>query len=220
VAARSTAFSQPRLLGTILSKYADRYNADTITLPFPPDAPGDVPRIILQSQDARWKLQGGPHRIDSFWLSQHETDTNTAAVDECVTPQAEYISAIETSISRAALVLTHAAWVDNAPHILVELFSAPEARNRLFQDLSAFEIHSVKRQYMDSANMFVNSLVHCRTAFFVGTNAPLVTVQHEIVIADEQDEISQLNGEKLLEFSHHAAREIASTLSLYFPERA
>lgn len=211
-----SAFSQGRFLGTILSEYADRYDGDPQTFPLPNDVPAELPRIVLQSNDGRWKLQAGPSRIDSFWFRKSDENGNDSALKDCIAALATYLRAMKVSVPRIGIVLGQIATVENPPQTLIEHFCIPEVRERIFRGSGAFEIHNHKRYYFEPAKTDINSWVRCRTAVNTATDEPVVSVDQDINIPEGQDQVT-FNAERLTQFSRHITSEARSILDQYFP---
>ena len=62
----AASFSQSKVLTDLLQKYGERYDGGVTSLPIPPDAPAQLPRVLLQSADTTWRLQAGPARVTRF----------------------------------------------------------------------------------------------------------------------------------------------------------
>ena len=55
------------VLRQVLRDWADTYDAEPYSLPFGPDAPGDVPVVMLASADQTQRINVARTRVDIVW---------------------------------------------------------------------------------------------------------------------------------------------------------
>ena len=63
-------FRTAKALPVLLQAWPQRFTNVVHASDLPPNAPPEIPHVIIQSGDARYKAQAGPARLDLFWLRQ------------------------------------------------------------------------------------------------------------------------------------------------------
>jgi len=220
----SAAFTQSRFLGSVLGNYSERYDGDPQIMPFGPEVPDDVPRIILQSKDERWKIQAGTTRIDSSrtrnihdMLDDKDTGEKAFVYQECVDVLSEYLQDTGNHVTRVGIITSRFLQVENAAQILVDRFSSEEAKSSLFVDSQSFEIHNHRLYKLPLTDYDINGWVRCKSGILEPLKIPVLVVEQDINTPVEAN-LVHFNGTQLAEFVGTAFREMTSTLDLYFPE--
>src|SRR6266498_2801065 len=218
---KNAPFSQPLFLRAVLSPHAERYDGDLQAIPFPADAPAELPRLVLESKNEQWKLQAGPARMDSFWYllpSEEPSQSDPEAlVDQCVAPLLTYLRETNLTADRAAIVLNRFLAAERPAQALVDRFCTDEAKAGPLRDSQTFELHNHKRYLLEDSKIEVNSWVRCKTVNIIGTGAPAISVEQDINTSEEQGPI-QFNLDGVLGFVHRASIEADAILRIYFPE--
>ena len=218
------SISQPQILQPVLSKYSSIFDAGIAAFPVPPDAPGEIPRVIMSSRDGAWRIQGSPTRVDCFWSLIQESDY---LVTEQVFEKAlEVICAVvkesNINIGRCALVLTRLVERADPGRELVERFCSPEARRGALRRSDNFEIHNHKKYQLTVAPgqaLSINSWVRCKTATTIAGNRPLVLVEQDLNTLEEELRTRAFPAESLKNFFTSAHSEATDILKVYFPEQ-
>ncbi len=215
------AFSQARFLRAILEPYESRYDGDLQAIPFPADAPPDLPRLVLQSKDTKWKLQAAVSRLDSFWnLLPNETTHGNDGRDianQCTEALTSYMHASNVVATRAAVVLQRFCPIDQPAQVLIDRFCTNEAKEGPLRNSQTFELHNHKRYHLKSLNVEINSWVRCRTATITESEAPAIMVEQDMNTTQEQGAI-HFDADRVAAFVQDALTEANAVLSIYFPE--
>lgn len=210
-------FSQRKLIDAVLSLQGNPYDGEPIALPIPPDAPPEIPRVILQSSDKAWRLQASPQRLDAFRSQVTAGVTDTAL--ECGHTLAAYMQMSGRPIGRLALLVTRGLPIDSPAETLAHRFCTEEAIARPFRRTETFEIHNHKRYKLPNTAMLVNSWVRCKTGrvSIESLEKPAVIVQQDINTPVEELDDRSYTGDDLMSFLKDAGTEADAILELYFP---
>ena len=184
------AFSQTGVLTFVLGQYADMFNGPIVARPLPSDAPPELPRVTLQSEDGVWRFNAAPARIDLFWTSRFINPETTDIVSSCSAILSSYAQVSGTRVGRLALVLLWASDIDNPAQELIDRFCNTESRNRQFRNSSNFEVHNHKRYHLLSAGVDINSWVKCRTGLLL--QKPAVIIEQDLNTLEDRTEQDQL----------------------------
>lgn len=220
-------FRRGKILGHLLHRWGDRFNGEPIAMPLPASAPPELPQVVLNSDDARYRLQATPIRLDLFWQSQDldETVDWPVLVDFVVEVFSSYLEATGTSIGRLACVVTRMRH-DPAPAMsLAKHFCKRQWIEGPLNRPNDFELHAHKRFLMgDRYN--VNSWFRCKTGTVEQKHEDKQTRSEVIVVlqdfntlAEELDTHEYTLGETAA-FFHLAPSELDKVLNLYFPEES
>jgi hypothetical protein len=213
-------FSQAATLATILNRYASRFDGDVQALPLPPNAPSELPRLILTSKDNAFKLQAGPARIDSFWASTPGGKEDDAF--SCIEVLDHYLRNTEKPpiIGRVALVITRIADHKNPARELIERFCNAESAERLFGNSESFEIHNHKVYELRATGLRINSWMRCRAVRMIKPEEKnIVLVEQDLNTIGDDVNRRVLDANEIGRFFKGAADEANDTLRKYFPER-
>jgi hypothetical protein len=220
---RGQEFSAARAVATILPRYSERFDGDMQVLPLPADAPPEIPRVVLQSGDGRWRLSMGPTRIDSVWNNK----PGTARADlgemtqECSEVLQRYIGEKHLPVDRLALVIQRVCPVENPAQVLVHRFCNEASENGPFRRSETFEIHNHKAYTPshEGRQWHVNSWVRCKTAKLTSDNRPVILVEQDLNTVGNESEPPRFDGAAVQNFFSMAVAEANKVLRQdYFPE--
>lgn len=215
-----SAFSAPKLLATILGKYAQRYNGNVQALPLPEGTPPEFPRVILQSSDGAFKLEASPARVNSFLMQPIESQvaSEEGIVTSCVEVLEHYVRETEMQVNRLALVLTRVYKTENPAQLLIERFCKPELKGTIFENSENFEIHN--HQQFQIKDFSINNWVRCKTAtlIFPEGSVPAVVVEQDLNTLAVEIEQPRFTYEDIRSYFQQALEEAKNTLYLYFPD--
>lgn len=212
-------FSQAAVLGTILNRYASRFDGPVQALPLPPGAPPELPQLILTSSDGGFKLQAGPTRTDSFWAripGRREEDAFS-----CIEVLDHYVRSVEKPlrIARVALVITRIADHENPADELVRRFANPEAAERVFRNSQSFEIHNHKVYELRATGMRINSWMRCKAVQMVKPEEKkIVLVEQDLNSIEDVQAPRALEADEIGGFFKAASEEANEILRKYFPD--
>ena len=214
------SFVSSKVLGFALETWGEKFDATPVSMPLPPDAPHEIPRIILQSSDQRYKIELAPGRANLFWLRQTETDTiNTGDfLDLSTDLLCGYAASVNGKVGRIAAVLNRFFKEQNPGVFLVKHFCKDSWQVAPFDRPESFEIHA-RKQYVLAGRFSVNSWVRCKTGFIKMPNVEkIILVEQDINTLGEEMESKEFSIDQIKEFFNVVPSEFDSILSLYFPQ--
>lgn len=211
-------FTANKILEGLLQKFASVFNGDTIAVPLPSNAPGDIPRIILQSSNAKFKVEISVKRVNFFLAQQNKEPADLDSFLALGLNILEtYKELTQVTIGRLALVAVRYLENSEPAKSLAVHFCKPDWISAPFNRPENFEIHSHKKYSKE--DFTVNSWVRCKTGNLKEGNVPIVMVVQDInTLAEELNEknFSVEDAKKFVEFSK---KEQAEILKLYFPDK-
>ena len=106
-------FQNGRVLALILTNWPEVFTNVIFAGDLPPGIPGEVPRIVVQSEDARLRVSVGPARLDIVWQSQKDGDRVDVNrhLDLCCDVFSRYVENFLARIGRVGCVLSRTALV-------------------------------------------------------------------------------------------------------------
>jgi hypothetical protein len=215
-----SGFTGHSFLAKVLGGAASPYDGSVIApqLPSEIELPPDVPRAILQSADQRWKLEGSPTRINTYWLRQTpEEEVPVDVLTRCMEFHLDYAKDRAVVPIRMALVVNRYAPSADPSEALIKWFCSIHARTGPLRRSAAFELHNHKVYRLGGQECYrVNSWVRLRTAAMATTGEPLVTVEQDINTTLDPEHPSVFAPEQLPDFWTSARRDVDSILDLYF----
>ena len=213
-------FIPSKILGFVLTKWGELFDAAPVSMPLPPEAPSEIPRIILQSSDGRSKLELAPSRANMFWLRQADTDEIKAEdfLGLATNLLWEYTATVNGKVGRIAMVLNRFVKHENPGVFLAQHFCKDKWQTAPFNRPESFEIHAHKRYVLN--NQFnINSWVRCKTGLIkLPDQQKIILVEQDINTFPEETETREFSNGQIKEFCRIGSNELNSILSLYFPE--
>ncbi len=213
------AFSQNSVLTYFMREFGAELNGPIISLPIPPDAPPEVPRVVLQSPDGTWKLSASLARLDAVWSASNILSTANelqAVTAHCARFLEGYARESNGSIDRLALVISRVRLFHEPAALLIERFCNEQAQRGPFSRSENFEIHNHKVIQLPGFDRSVNSWVRCKTAQI--QRQPGILVEQDLNTREEDRAQSRFGAQQVGMFFECARRESDSILRLYFPE--
>jgi hypothetical protein len=214
-------FRTATALNYLLGKHSDKFNADPISLPIPESAPGEFPRLVLQSQDAQLKLQASPARLDVF---QEGEDITPEALKQffefAVSLFAGYLEAMPSQAWRVACVVRRFAPDANGATNLAAHFCKDKWLADPLNRPSDFELDAAK-QFKFGGWLGIGSWFRCRSVnmkFGDGPLSPGVMIEQDFNSAAVSDENAKpLSVEEIQKFFEDAPAELLLVVRRYFP---
>lgn len=213
----TSAFSAPKLLATILGKYAHRYDGSVQALPLPENIPSEIPRVILQSIDGLFKLEASPARVNSLFMQNVDSLVEPKDLFSiCFEVLEHYVKNTNMQVDRLALVLTRVHKTENPAQVLIEKFCKSELKS-IFVQSENFEIHNHKQ--FQFKEFTVNSWIRCKTATLLSPNTetPVVVVEQDLNTLASETEQLRFASEDIRIYFDQALQEAQNILQLYFP---
>jgi hypothetical protein len=211
------SLTQSGFLAAILSKYADRYNGAVQAIPFSGNAPPEIPRVILQSQDEQWKVQAALNRVDSFWVATETPERDDGVTRQCAEVLEHYIQMnLSVQIARLGLVISRVVETENAAQELIDRFCNEASKVQPLNRSENFEIHNHKTYNLRQTNYAINSWVRCKTGRRTEQPArKVVIVEQDINTLEDPGNVFTL--ESIQSFYQECQTEMSEILSIYFP---
>lgn len=214
--------SLPRLLNDL----GDVLDGDPITYPVPPDAPPEVPRILLSNKDRSIRLEISLNRTDVRWRREatgHEFPLNEFSqfaqrAFRC------FGEVTHAKPGRIALVANRFQPYDDPAKALANHFcrshllsSEPSSKGPLNRPEN-FELHAHKR--FDLGPFHVNSWVRCKTGSLRqdGERRSVIIVEQDLNTLSERAAETEFSEDEIRDFYQLAISELDVILRLYFPE--
>ena len=209
-------FSQSKILAQLAGKFSNAFDGAPISLPLPPDAPQEIPRLILQDGGGKFKLEIALSRVN-FFRYRKEDDSVMAAEDVfklCLPILEEYIKITSAKVGRLAIVSVKTLKHETPGVILAQHFckdkwleSSPQPEN--------FEVHFHKRYDLDGFN--VNNWLRCKSGILEKEKTKVVIVQQDINTFAGDIDKKEFTMKEISKFLKNADGEQNHQLAQYFP---
>lgn len=214
----SLLFSTNKILEGLMGKFSKVFDGSTVSLPLPPDAPKEIPRIILMSADNKFKLEIAESRVNFVrGLQLGETEVDSHGFFKLVLEVFnEYLEATSAKVGRLALVTVKFYEQADPGLSLAKHFCKDEYIIQPFNRPENFEIHSHKRYVI--ADSEINSWVRCKTGK-MKDGKPIIVAHQDINTLAEEANKSQYNISMIGRFINVASKEQEEILKKYFPRK-
>ena len=117
------AFNQGRALAALLAGLQQTFDGPVTTLPLPADAPGEIPRITLNSSDGTISLEAGPQRISILFRAKNDVIEKTdGQIELALRAFDAYSNAMKFRISRLAINLSRFSAIDDPAMVIARHF--------------------------------------------------------------------------------------------------
>jgi hypothetical protein len=213
------AFSTGSVFPKLMTDFGDVFDGDPISIPLPPEAPKDIPRIILKSKDFKIKLEVSENRVNlSRYFNIDETNEISAFVSFIELwgkLTGSYMDFTNATVGRLAVVAVKACECDNPGKALAEHFCKPEYLVEPFNRPESFEIHSHKKYKFGAFS--VNSWVRCKTGKLKKENKPIIIIEQDLNTLAEAINESKFSKEEIITFTREGLKEQQIILKKYFP---
>lgn len=217
-----------RLLPKLLGELGDQLDGDPVTLPLPPQAPPEVPRLILQSADQSLRMEVSLLRVDVRWQR-----TVTAGQPElpqfcgfATKAHGLFQEVVGARSGRLALVVQRYQLHQSPGMALSAHFCRPElvsnqphAKGPLNRPEN-FELHAHKTYHL--GRFPINSWMRCKTGVLAVAEVgqPIILVEQDLNTVAEGLEKQSYGVADLQEFYGLTVPELDAIARLYFPPAA
>ncbi len=210
----------------LLSHWRDRFSANPTVIPVPPNAPPEVPRIMLSSSDKRYRLNIAASRVDLFEVRQARDEILDIEgfFSWCATFLADFKDTFQVKVGRIMCVITLAVEAEEPGKLLASHFCRDEwmGDDGPFNRPEDFELHAHKTFVM-GGSFNVNSWVRCKTGQMLygasGTPDNVILIEQDFNTLHEELESSDYSNGQIENFLRQAPAELSTVLNRYFPER-
>jgi len=208
------AFSSSTLLAHTLEKFETMYNGPPAAFPLPPQAPAEVPRIVLSSASHEYELRLALSRSDAIWRDSTNPDASEG-MRKNVEVLLSQIRNTQARINRAALVLIREC---KAPIPAIELarhFFKAEIASGPLGDSQALELHSHIVRCLPNG-MEINNWIKLRGGPYGYEQSPLISVEQDMNTPAGAD--ISMSPDALETFFSQAYSEADRVLQVYLAE--
>lgn len=209
-------FSSSEILGKLMGKFPDTFDGDPVAIPLPPDAPKEIPRLILPSSDGKTKLEISESKANFF--RYRTEDDGVIDVNSWLKRGSdvfeEYIKCTFAKVGRLALVAIRFLENPNPGSTLAQHFCKEKWIREPFNRPESFEVHSHKKY--EFSHFKVNSWVRCKSGILKKDNAPIILVEQDINTVSEEIDKKGFDNKQIRSFADLATKEQESVLNKYW----
>lgn len=212
-------FSPTQVLSKLLERFDSVFNGDPISLPLPPDAPQEIPQLILKDSDKSIKLEIARSRANFFrYLKKDEP-----VIDEDgfykngLNIFDEYIKCVSAKVGRLALITVRFLENDDPSKALATHFCKEDLLKTPFNHPESFEVHSHKKYSLNNFN--INSWVRCKSGFMKKENKKIIIVGQDVNTLAEEIESKDFTKKEIADFIKGVPIEQKEILKKYFSNK-
>ena len=216
------AFDQGQALAALLADLQGIFNGQITTLPLPPGAPGEIPRITLGSSDEIKSLEAGPERLSILF---HAKDGKIETVDDQVNlalrSLAAYKVALKCRISRLAINVSHIFAIPNPAMVIARYFCKEKLLERrddfkgALSRTEKMELHAHKRFDLKEG-LTVNSWVRIKTLLQQQDQSTGILVEQDINTLGERANTADFSNDEIDSIIREMFSESRTIMKLYF----
>lgn len=217
--------SAAKLLRSFLphtAAWLDLFDAEPTLLPMGGVAPRDVPRLILESQDGRWRCEVASSRINIVQraIGVEPNLDRGGFYARAAELLAEYVEFLSARVGRLAALQSHVLPMSRPGSFLATRFCKPDWVSTGFSDVSSFELHSHSRTELDT-QFAVNVWTRHKTAALSEAAPPearaVVLVEQDINTLTEESDVRAFNRRQIDRFFSVSQSEFEARLRMYYP---
>jgi hypothetical protein len=193
------------------------FDADPLMLPIPPDAPADIPRIRLTSNDEHWAFQVTGERLDCFYKPPPDKRETTEKFEEVANKQLRICADIwgilqkQFSVSgkRIGVVSTFIASPENPVETLKSKFILTS------NALEPYELHLHALHKISLDNIPINRWTRCMAANLPLEQKPRDALRLQIdinTLPEQKFELTQASIQTFVNGAKNLALETAKSL--------
>ncbi|MCI0564321.1 MAG: hypothetical protein MN733_38095 [Nitrososphaera sp.] len=216
------AFDQGKAVAALLAGVQKAFDGQVTTLPLPPNAPGDIPRIILVSSDGTKTLEAGPQRISVSFQAKHgQFETVDYQIKLMLQAHAAYEKVLRCRISRLAINLSRFLAVADPAMVIAHHFCREELLERTddykgaLSRTETMELHAHKR-FEIREGLPVNSWVRVKTVREGQERGDGVLIEQDINTLAERSNTSDFSRDQISEIVREMFAESSAIMELYF----
>jgi hypothetical protein len=200
-------------------------DGEIVSLPFPAEAPPQVPRLQMAARDRSQSVEAGPERFSFAWqIVTQESTPPQQFVETAVRAFAAYREALPSRLVRVALHIMSFASSQDPAMALALHFCKPEWLRRddsykgALSRCENFELHAHKRFPLNSG-VVVNSWMRCKTGQLTlgGVASNGVVADQDINTLAEDAQARNLENEEATRLFREMLDESSIIINSYFP---
>lgn len=210
-------FSPPNALRHVLEAWPEVYDGEVTSLPLGPDAPPDLPSVVLASGDGAWRLEMSRARVNVAWIRRNgAADDLGQTLTEFARRLADVIERAEAGLGRLAAIVVRRASVAEPGRALARQFAQPQWLEGPLNRPEGFELHAHK-EFLLMPDLTVNSWIRIKAAKGASPDYRYITVEHDINTLANEQESRRFGRQEIEGMFDNVARELDDILSMYFP---
>ncbi len=218
----SLSFNVNKILKKLLEIDSEIFDGSPTVLPLPQDAPGELPRIILQSKNDSYKFEIAPKRMNFFRIQINDDDIISPHefIDKATTFILQLLNEIATQSGRIAAVIKRFCNKENPPVAIAGHFCKDQFLKEPFDNPGEFQLHAHKR-YPCFDFSDVNSWVRIKSGIRHRPTGPaqqIVIAEQDINTVTDKLEDNSFTNEEITIFFSNVMSEFDKILKLYFPK--
>lgn len=207
-----------RLLVSMPSGWTSVYDGDPVSLPIPPDAPAEIPSVILSSTDRRQAAQISRARLDLIRDCEGPQEPVLATeLSMLATRLVELLDRMpNVQFGRLAAIVARIAERANPGIALAQQFCQERWLRGPLNRPEGFELHAHK-VFDLSGSGAVNSWMRIRTVKLGNEPFGNILVEQDINTPAEEAEARRFTSTDVTAWYDAAAQQFDQVLSMYFP---
>lgn len=170
----ATQISTSKILSRILEKFADRFDGPPTVLPIPPEAPAEIPRVVLQSADPQWFLEVALTRVNFRWVQMK--DEHQLQPIEFNRQFIEFVDSFlqvqSLQIGRLALAVNRYVLNENPAALIAESFCKDSLIQKAPGGLEAVELHLHQKKKL-AGDFDVNEWIRFKSGLLTIPDTPV-----------------------------------------------
>ena len=217
-------FATSKLLRPMLQALDNVLDGDPISLPVPPEAPPEIPRVVLTNKDGSLRFDLSLARADMRWQRPDQGEMPLEGFTELAQRAFEsFHQAIQARPGRLALVV-HRCKLEEQPGLALarhfcrpELLSNEPGRKGPLNRPEAFELHAFKRY--EQGRFVLNSWVRSKSGTLTAPRGmqPIVLVEQDLNTPQENLAETQFTDGDVRDFHALCRGDLETILRVYFP---
>ena len=200
----------------------NRFNGELYSFPDIENAPPEIPRIILSSQDKIWKLEISTLRTNFIYLnpkvSTKVVESLESFCEKSIDIFTKYKQRTDIRIQRMALVTERILKLKEieSTEYLVKKFVNKDEYYNTFKDLNAFELHALKKYGMEGFD--INSWIRIKTANLKDkSRTPVIAIENDLnTFSIEEKPNNSFVVDDIGKFFKESSKQIVEITNLYF----
>lgn len=202
-----------------------KFDGDLMSIPIPQDAPAQVPRIILRSQDNNWVLEVTLERTNLYHLRSDDSPLDDPDAQNFWNYVSDFVSSYKREddirIQRLACITERVANIaaTTPSQYIANTFCKDEYLDRPFNNTNTFQLHAHKK-YNTFMDFNINSWVRIKSANLPDEErTPVLHVLSDInTYSADDDPDRTFDLEDIARFFQNVPDHLECVFQLYFPQ--
>ena len=205
----------PNQLGKLLEAVGKQFDGAPVFLPFGPDAPAEVPRAILKSNDQQWTLEIASSRLTYRWVQMAEAQflKLEAFVEQFVNFLHFFLDMSSARSGRAGLVVVRYILAEDPATLVAHHFCREAWLKSIGANPENFEIHGHFKSKLSTLE--VNSWTRFKSGLLTLPNVTprrIMVVEQDVNTLEEYSKSKEFSLQDLRNFYSEAVAEVENRL--------